>query len=293
MPGISHALTLSAPAKINLGLEVVRRRADGFHDINTVFVGLSLSDAVRLEIRPDDLISLEIDGDWPLEPDATNLCVRAAELLRERAAPPVPGLHIALTKRIPMGAGLGGGSSDAAAVLLGAARLWGMRATSDLALRLGSDVPFFLDPRPSLATSRGESLEPLGLPIPFTVLLVNPGIHIATPWAYRQVGRTGEREASDLRRILSEGIADAALLRERLVNDFEPAAFAAHPILAAIKERIYRMGAVFALMSGSGSTMYGLFYDREQAIRAQSAFPEYWSVVADPITADPTGASGA
>lgn len=283
MPDTSHELTLFAPAKINLGLEVIRRREDGFHDINTVFLALGLADVIRLEKRPDDVISLEIDGDWPLVPDATNLCVRAAELLREHLEAPRPGLHIALTKRIPMGAGLGGGSSDAAAVLLGAARLLGLHATPELALRLGSDVPFFLDPRPSAATSRGELLRPLDLRVPFAVLLVNPGIHIATPWAYRQVGRVGEREASDLRGILAEGIANPAVLRERLVNDFEPAAFAAHPVLPAIKERIYEMGAIFALMSGSGSTMYGLFDDRERAIRAQTAFPEHWSVVVDPI----------
>lgn len=279
-------LLLDAPAKINLGLEVLRRRPDGYHDINTLFAAIDLFDRITLRPRKDSAILCTVPSHPRLETDPANLCVRAANLLRERAGRDVEGLDIRLEKHIPIGAGLGGGSSDAAAVLRGAARLWGMdlQAKSgewtELASRLGSDVPFFLLGGMALGTSRGEVLAPVDLSLPFHLLLLLPGIHVATPWAYKSVGRTGERPASDLIASLRNGIADPSMLRGSLVNDFEAPVFAAHPLLGELKERLYRAGALYASMSGSGSTLFGLFHDRKEALHAASAFKNIRSVVA-------------
>jgi 4-diphosphocytidyl-2-C-methyl-D-erythritol kinase len=276
-------LHITAPAKINLGLEIIRRRADGFHDINTIFAAVDLCDDLHLRTRDDGRITCAVAGNDQLEADERNLCVRAAMALRDAVDNQQLGLDIELKKNIPIGAGLGGGSSDAAAVLRGAATLWNLSmddsTLQSLALALGSDVPFFLHGGLAVATSRGERLTPLDLHLPFSLLLVNPGIHVSTPWAYKAVGRSGERAASDLSGILQQGLNDTAVLREKLVNDFEPAVFAEHPRLREIEEALYSAGALYAAMSGSGSTMLGLFASDEAARETARMFTEEWVVV--------------
>ena len=282
-------ILLRAPAKINLGLEVLRRRADGFHDINTLFATVGLYDDLRLRRRSDGIIRCTVEGNPALESDRSNLCVRAAETLRAAIGDPGLGLDIGLRKTIPIGAGLGGGSSDAASVLIGGRALWKEDPREDLpalAATLGSDVPFFLHGGVAHAESRGEILRPLSIALPWSVLLINPGIHIPTPWAYRMVGRDGERPASDLVALLEAGLDDPLSLREEVVNDFEPAMFAEYPLLREIKGRLYEHGALFALMSGSGSTMFGLFGSDEGATEAAGAFPGYWSAVTRFIARD-------
>jgi len=277
-------LSLDAPAKINLGLEVLRRREDGFHDINTIFAAVDLCDRVELRTRDDGLLTLAIDGNDDLAAGDDNLCIRAARALRLFVGQSGLGLDIGLTKRIPVGAGLGGGSSDAATVLRGALRLWNLdvpiEELSRIALSLGSDVPFFLHDGPARATSRGELLLPIDLRLPGSVLLVNPGIHISTPWAYRAIGRTGERPSTDLADSLRRGLVDHEVLRREVVNDFETPVFTAYPLLRELKERLYDSGAFFALMSGSGSTMFGLYPDRSAALDAARRFDPLWNVVA-------------
>ena len=279
-------LRLRAPAKINLGLEVLRRRSDGYHDLNTAFAALDLHDSITLARRDDGQIKLSVVGNPELGSDASNLCVRAALALRDHVGDRTLGLEIELEKRIPIGAGLGGGSSDAAGVLKGAAALWGVDVgngeLSELASALGSDVPFFLRAGLAIAGSRGETLNPVDLALPFAILLVNPGIHIATPWAYQQVARNSERPATDLELILRRGVLNPEILRAELVNDFEPAMFGHYPQLARIKERLYDAGAVFALMSGSGSTMFGLFGTAAEATAAALEFAPYWTCVTLP-----------
>jgi 4-diphosphocytidyl-2-C-methyl-D-erythritol kinase len=277
-------LHLSAPAKINLGLEVIRRRDDGFHDINTIFAAIDLRDELLLRPRADGRIVCRVTGNDALEDDDRNLCVRAARVLRDAAGGSEElGLEIELTKRIPIGAGLGGGSSDAAAVLMGARRLWSVpvddRELHRLALSLGSDVPFFLHGGVAEAESRGELLRPLELHLPWSLLLVNPGIHVPTPWAYRAVGRVDERSQSDLRSILQRGLSEPDILRSEMVNDFEEAVFAEHPRLQQIKDELYRSGALYAAMSGSGSTMLGLFANADTADDAARLFGGEWRVV--------------
>lgn len=275
-------MILSAPAKINLGLQVLHRRPDGYHEINTVFAAVDLYDELELTPRDDGRIVCRVEGNPQLagEPAENNLCVRAARALRD-AAGVREGADLLLRKRIPTGGGLGGGSSDAAAVLAGCARLWNLSLLpadlAEIGAQLGSDVPFFLGTGPAVARSRGEVLEPLDLVLPWRVLLVNPGIHVPTPWAYRALNRTGVRPADDLAAALRGGIENPDLLRRLLVNDFEEAVFAAHPELERIRERMYDAGALLALMSGSGSTMFGLFADEEQGRKGESEFGEYWS----------------
>ncbi|MDB5034284.1 MAG: ispE [Chlorobi bacterium] len=275
-------LELRAPAKINLGLEVIRRRPDGYHDINTIFAAVDLHDTIFLKSRPDNAIDCRVEGNDSLTSDRNNLCVRAAEALRN-ATGCRRGLDIALHKRIPMGAGLGGGSSDAAAVLKGAATLWGIdpgdRVLHELAAGIGSDVPFFLGAPLAIAVSRGEELRALDMNLPHAILLINPGIHVATPWAYGAVNRGSGRSASDLTTILQRGLVSPDLLAGQLVNDFEPAVFAEYPLLRMLKERLYEAGALFALMSGSGSTMFGLFQRMEDALHAATNFPGCWHAV--------------
>ncbi len=276
-------IILRAPAKINLGLEVLRRRSDGFHDINTLFATVGLYDELRLRSRSDAIIRCTVEGNPGLESGRDNLCVRAAELLRDAIGERSLGLDIHLRKTIPIGAGLGGGSSDAASVLIGGSRLWEKGDPSPdimmLATTLGSDVPFFLHGGVAHAVSRGEVLWPLSIALPWSVLLINPGIHIPTPWAYRMIGREGERSPSDLIALLDAGLGNPGSLQERVVNDFEPAIFAEYPLLQRIKERLYERGALLALMSGSGSTMFGLFGSDADAAEAASTFPTYWSAV--------------
>lgn len=250
-----------APAKINIGLRVGGRRADGFHDIDTVFYRVALSD--RLLFAATDSPTIDIDlRAAPAIPLHDNLVYRAATLLRETTGA-TAGASIVLEKRIPSGAGLGGGSSDAATTLLALNALWELSLDDaqlhSLAARLGSDVPFFLLNAPAArARGRGEQLEPLDLVLPYWVVLVNPGLHISTPWAYARLNRSaGPVPTPDVVPALRS--QDPEQLRSLLVNDFEPAVFAAYPELAGIKQRLYELGAVFALMSGSGSTLFGLF----------------------------------
>ena len=281
------SITLTAPAKINLGLEVLRRRADGYHDLNTVFAALAFGDTVTLTARDDDRITCTmLLSNIPA--DGTNLAVRAAQALRASREVQY-GLDIVIEKRIPAGAGLGGGSSDAAAVLMGAPTVWaeaGVNGTwnpseiADIALSLGSDVPFFLRGGMALAGSRGEVLTPVDLDLPFSVLLVNPGVHVPTPMAFASLERVGERRATDLVAALRSGVNDAVAMRHSVVNDFELAIFAMHPELELLKDKLYETGAHFALMSGSGSTLYGLFRSTEEATRAQREFGGFWTEVA-------------
>ncbi|HVZ41677.1 MAG TPA: 4-(cytidine 5'-diphospho)-2-C-methyl-D-erythritol kinase [Candidatus Kapabacteria bacterium] len=277
-------LHLRAPAKINLGLEVIRRRSDGFHDINTVFATVDVCDRIGLSRRPDGEITLRVSGNPELESGASNLCVRAAAALRQRLGDSRLGADIVLEKHIPIGAGLGGGSSDAAAVLRGVAELWcahelGSSDLEEIGLQLGSDVPFFIRGGIAHARGRGERLRPLAISLPYVALLVNPGIHIPTPWAYARLGRTGERAETDLVLLLERSAADPSVLSIGLENDFEPAAFEAHPVLGTIKERLYGAGAQVALMSGSGATMFGLFGTPGQAHAAARSFADYWHAV--------------
>ena len=276
-----RSFLIDAPAKINLGLEIIRRRDDGYHDINTLFAAIDLCDQIEVEARDDRKIICTIEGNDVLrdEPNENNLCVKAAKALREHLNEDW-GCNIHLHKRIPTGAGLGGGSSDAAAVLKGLSSLWSNKIDEKsllkIAASLGSDVPFFLYGGIAHGISRGEIVQPINLELSWHCLIVNPGIHIPTPWAYQEVNRTAERKESDVVSLLHEVIDDPLLMRRGFVNDFEPPIFATYPEIGKIKEQLYHHGALFALMSGSGSTLFGLFETREGAEKGREGCADYW-----------------
>jgi 4-diphosphocytidyl-2-C-methyl-D-erythritol kinase len=248
----------TAYAKINIGLFVEEKRPDGYHNLQTVFHRVDLADTIRF--WPAERILVESDD--PAAPgDQTNLCYRAAEALREVAGVQA-GVRIELRKKIPVGAGLGGGSSDAATILSHLPGFWGISVDEavqrTIALGLGSDVPYFLGSGSALARGRGELLEYFDLRIPYTILLCNPGIHVATGWAYARVNPKPAPD-KDLRAIILDGLREPAGLSRDLRNDFEPAVFAAHPEIAELKTTMLERGAVFASMSGSGSSVFGFF----------------------------------
>jgi len=259
-------LEQTSPCKVNLLLNILGRRADGFHDLETIFHPVALCDTLRFE-RLGGGIELSCN-DARLATDTGNLVHRAASAFREMAGI-TDGVRIHLEKRIPLAAGLGGGSGNAAATLLGLNTLFEapLSATQlhELASRLGSDVPFFLQERPALATGRGEKLEPLDA-FPAlrgkAFLLIHPGFGISTAWAYQQLaqfpatlnGQPGR--ARELVRLLQA--SDVRAASSAFYNSLEAPALKKYPVLALYQEFLRANGALAALMSGSGSTTFAI-----------------------------------
>lgn len=283
---------MRAAAKINLYLRVVGRRPDGYHEVRTVMQAVTLYD--RLEFWPAARLSLRVRGERV--PVRDNLVLKAARAL-QRASGVRKSAAILLEKCIPVGAGLGGGSSDAAATLRALNRLWGLRWPRErlaiLASKLGSDVPFFLGPPTAFARGRGDEIHPIALRGSPWVLLVHPGMAVSTAEVYAALAGQRARSVaartpaekrlerwSDRRRLAltSEGerykiLAPEVSLRALPeVNDLEAVTTGMHPEIAWIKGRLAEQGAFRALMSGSGSTVFGLFRDRAEAARAGRSF---------------------
>ncbi len=245
-------------AKINLGLHITGKRKDGYHDIETCMVPIPLFDA--LEIILDKKTSFTSTGLPIPGSDKDNLIMKALKLFRKDFNElPHPTIH--LHKNIPMGAGLGGGSADAAFALKLMNTLFDLHLEDwfleDYAAQLGSDCPFFIENTPKIATGRGEILGPVEVDLSGKhLLLINPNIHIGTKEAYSGV----QPRPSDIN--LREVLADRSRWKDELVNDFEASIFPKHPEIAAIKSKLYEMGAFYAAMSGSGSTVFGLFDEK-------------------------------
>lgn len=276
-------LVVNASAKVNLTLEVLGKRPDGYHEIATVMQAVDLSDQVVLE----DARSLMLETDAAGVPTgADNLVMRAAALLRE-AAGVDRGARIRLAKRIPVAAGLGGGSSDAAATLWGLNRLWGVRwggeRLSELAVRLGMDVPFFLGRGRALATGRGERIERLPGGGAYALVLVNPNIALPAREVY---GRVTEAAFSDGARVPAMLKAlerrNAAVVAASLYNGLETVVEPAWPVVGRIKAALASAGALGAVMSGSGPTVFGVArsLDHARQIRTRVARASWscWSV---------------
>ena len=261
-------LEAKAYAKINLGLLIHEKRKDGYHEIETVFHRIDLFDTIVLE--PADRISVLTESPG-VPSDESNLCWKAALLINEIAGTN-NGVRIGLTKKIPTGAGLGGGSSDAACVLRVLPRLWKLtlsdRKLSDAAVRLGSDVPYFLGSGSAHGTGRGEVLDFFTLDFPYAIVVCFPGIQVPTPWAYRQVRAFTSRERGTLGKRLREAVHDPAALGSILENDFEAPVLGEYPPLKKLKDSLLETGAFCASLSGSGSSVYGLFTSEEAASAA-------------------------
>lgn len=251
--------------KINLGLSVLGKRADGFHNLETVFHPLPLTDVLEIIPAPNSeangfaafsATGIPVAGD-----PQTNLCLKAYHLLKE-GFPQLPSIHMHLHKSIPIGAGLGGGSSDGAFTLRLMNDLFSLQLTTNellqLAARLGSDCAFFVLNKPCLAKGRGEVLEEITLDLDsYQFVLVCPDIHINTGWAFSQLA---------LQPYAGSAMAIAEAVRQPvtewkgiLFNDFERPVFQQYPAIEQVKNRLYEQGALYASMSGSGSSVYGIF----------------------------------
>lgn len=271
----NHLPSASVPAfaKINLSLEVVGRRPDGYHELRTVFQTVSLADTLTFQVLGTDDIRLECDRP-ELATDDRNLIVRAARALKT-AAGVTRGVSIRLEKRIPMEAGLGGGSSDAGATLLALRRLWQAEIADDallgIAASLGADVPFFLYGGTALGTGRGDVIEPLpDVEVP-VLLLVNPNVAVPTAPVFRSLNMP--LTSPDPSRIFiafppnGEG-------RSAFVNDLEVPVFRDFPVVQEVREALAAQGATVARMSGSGSTVFGFFENETAGASAEKALAE-------------------
>lgn len=254
-------------AKINLGLQVLGKRPDGYHNIRSVLFPIPLHDALEAVIDPalpDDKVKFTRTGlPVPGKPE-DDLCAKAVEAIRKERE--LPGLQLHLHKVIPMGAGLGGGSSDGTHTLLLLNRLLELGLSPaelhPLAASLGSDCPFFLNDTPQLAEGRGEVLTTIAVDLRgHWLVLVAPGIHVPTAEAYRNMRLREGYE--DLRQVIGLPVHE---WQGRLVNDMEEYVFAKHPEIGAIKEKLLAQGAVYAAMSGSGSSVFGVFPGRPREV---------------------------
>lgn len=275
-------------AKINWTLQVLFKREDGFHELRTIYQTVSLHDTLTVTETDGPI---EILCDDPRVPcDETNLAFKAAALLRE-AAGASKGARIEIEKRIPVAAGLGGGSSNAAATLLALVKLWQVeideRTLFRIAASLGSDVPFFLMGGTALGVGRGEEVSPIEQVDCQHLLLVNPGFAVSTRDAYEKLSRLTRPEAANnipFTLLAAKGITELPLVAR---NDLEEAVVAAHPEIAEVKRRLLSLGARHALMSGSGATVFGVFDNSQTIEQAESEVRAagYWAQCARTVDA--------
>ncbi|MFZ3073199.1 MAG: 4-(cytidine 5'-diphospho)-2-C-methyl-D-erythritol kinase [Thermodesulfobacteriota bacterium] len=261
-------IDILCPAKVNLFLKVMGKRDDGYHEIISLMQPVELFDEIILTVSDGDGITLKCDT-ASIPSGQENLAWKAADLfLRETAIK--RAVSIVLKKRIPSGGGLGGGSSDAAGVLMGLNEILGAGLNEErlklIASLLGSDVPFFILKGPAFAYGRGEILERATLPLLYYVL-INPGIHISTAWAYGNLSLTKKTKDNIL--IVSKGLVESKeKIAGLLENDLEGAVIGEYPVIAVLKGLLLDCGAKGALMSGSGSTVFGLFFEEREAEEA-------------------------
>lgn len=269
-----HTILRPAFAKVNLGLEILRKRSDGYHDLETIFYRIGLKDEIEVQETPS-AVSMECD-DPTLRIGPENLCIRAAQALRTETGEH-RGTHIVLHKRIPTGAGLGGGSSDAAAVFVALNELWKCGRSPDalrrVAASVGSDVPSFLAGPITFGSGRGEIIEDLPQRFPYWLVCVTPPVSVSTSWAYGHLRIPIRTRRRSLRDRFLGAVDSIESLAEILSNDFEPTVLPTHPEVGAVQRALKDAGCRVALMSGSGSSVFGLTVDRSTAAAAASRFP--------------------
>jgi 4-diphosphocytidyl-2-C-methyl-D-erythritol kinase len=278
----SGAVEIEAPGKVNLILRVLDRRGDGYHNLWSVMQTVELADTVTVEEVPTShSIALSCEG-ADLPSGSGNLAYRAAACVLRRLGHP-KGVRIQIRKRLPVAAGMGGGSSDAAATVRALAFLfnaqWSLKEMAELGQEIGSDVPFFFYGPTALVQGRGDRVAPLPLVDEGWLVLVNPGIAISTTWAYGQLADARSRAGEAIRPPPAFSNAlDSSLKWSELValmeNDFGPVMEAAHPGLRDLRMRLLRLGAQVALLSGSGSTIFGVFHSEEAAKQAAQSLEQ-------------------
>jgi 4-diphosphocytidyl-2-C-methyl-D-erythritol kinase len=264
-------LTIKTPAKINIGLNILSKREDGYHNLETIFYPINLWD--ELTIQEDDKYAL-ITNNSLLNMEGNNTITKARELIGRLTGIGIKA-KITLNKRIPIGAGMGGGSSDGAAALILYNKFYDLKLTNEilysLALKIGADAPFFIEPKPKFGSSRGEIFESIGLIIDKPILIVNPGIHISTSWAFSKIRpKMPKIHLNQIEFGENNGLSN---LNNKIVNDFESVVFESYPKIKEIKDRMYDLGAEFSLLTGSGSTVFGIFPDISSAQNASREFP--------------------
>lgn len=247
-------------AKINIGLNILGKRQDGYHDLQTIFYPIAIKDALEIIEAPEaaSAVAFSSSGFAINGKESDNLCIKAYDLLRQDF-PQLRPVKMHLHKIIPMGAGMGGGSADAAFTLQLLNEKFKLQLSrSELlhyALQLGSDCPFFILNEPCIATGRGEIMEPVSLDLSsYKLLVVQPGIHVSTAAAFSAIDPG--KNNPDLKTLVSFPVAQ---WKDQVINDFEEPVFQQHPEIAALKNILYEKGALYASMSGSGSTVYGIF----------------------------------
>lgn len=269
-------LTINAPAKVNLGLEVLHKRMDGYHNINSIFTRVPLFD--KLTISESKEISVECDVDLGIEMDE-NLSYLAIIKFFD-AVGIEEGVNIKIKKNIPAGSGLGGGSSDAAYTLLGLCNLFGKSLPHgllfEMAQDLGSDVPFFLKEGSAIVSGRGEKLEHFNFTLPYWIQIVYPNKHFSTAKAYQDLNRQFEiKEATDYKKYIPFLISHPELYRQIFRNDFEYHEMQNFEEMVFIRKTMYACGAFFSLMTGTGSAVYGLYHNPEYLKKTEKFFDKF------------------
>ena len=270
-----ESVNLFSPAKINLRLEILSKRPDNYHEIKTIFHKISIFDKIGLEKIPGNKVQVTID-DPAIPTDNTNLAVKAANLIFSYADIK-PGIKIDIKKKIPAGAGLGGGSSNAAITLKGLNTLLNLNISeqiiAEFAVKLGADVPFFLtDASTAYATGIGEKIKSIETHNKLWFLVIFPGFTVSTAWAYNSINKYNLLTKRTKNNIIFNYSLDINTVKSSLYNDFESVVNKRHTEIPKIKEQLIKTGAQGALLSGSGSSVFGIFPDKASAKKASSNF---------------------
>ncbi len=277
-------LTLKSNAKINLSLEIIEKRNDGFHNINSFFIPIDLADI--LHFGPSKEFQLLIVPDTIQISLTENTIYKTINLIQSKHKININLIRIILQKIIPIGAGLGGGSSNAATTLRALNKIYELQidetSLTELAKDIGSDVPFFILNKPAIVRGRGEIIIPVEFSFDFFVVLVYPNFQISTKFAYSLFPGSRKKEPTDYTKVLKK-ISSINEFSNYFYNDFETLLFPHYPILADIKEKLYGLGAVYSSLSGSGSTVFGIFEKEVSIELIKTKFPDFTVVVTKPL----------
>jgi len=277
-------LNLKAPAKVNYLLDVIRRRPDGYHELRMIMQRVNLCDDITLTLTESPGITVTC-GKKGVPDGPGNIAWKAARVMLDLSGGNL-GAAIDITKNIPVAAGLGGGSSDAASVLMGMNQLLGLELSDqrlmEIGVTLGADVPFFIFKKTALAEGIGEELRAMPKMPKAWILLVNPGVHVSTAWVYQNLRLTNERVLAKVPEFFGT-VEDVTAL---FSNDLESVTIPAFPVIDEIKKRMLQLGAIGSMMSGSGPTVFGIFHTQAEAENARSEIAlgtEWFTAVAETL----------